>query len=71
MGKREEDYPQAELSIHPATEGSTMLNYRLGLVGTASKGSKERKGREKSLHSPVKSSIQQLEQAQLAIAELY
>jgi hypothetical protein len=40
-GKREENFPQAELSIHPTTEGSTMLTYRSGLVGTASKGSGE------------------------------
>jgi hypothetical protein len=48
-----------------------MLTYQLGLVGTASKGRGERKGREKELGSLVKSSIQQLEKAQLAIVELY
>jgi hypothetical protein len=68
MGKREEDYPQFKMSIHPTAEGSTTLTYRSRLMGTASKGSRERKGRAKELDSPVKSSIQQLEQAQLAIA---
>jgi hypothetical protein len=71
MGKREEDCPPAELSVHPTAEGSTTLTNWSGLVGTTSKGSGGRKGREKALGSPVKSSIQQLEQAQLAIAELY
>jgi hypothetical protein len=40
-GKREEDFPQAEMSIHPTTEGPPTLTYRSGLVGTASKGSRE------------------------------
>jgi len=70
-GKKEEDCHQDELSIHPTTKGSTTLTYQSRLVGISSKGSGERKGREKELGSPVKSSIQQLKQAQLAKAKLY
>jgi hypothetical protein len=40
-GEREEDCPQAELSIHPVIKGSTTLTCQSGLMGTASKGSGE------------------------------
>jgi hypothetical protein len=39
MGKREEEHLQAELSVHPATQGSTRLTNWSELVGTTSKGS--------------------------------
>jgi hypothetical protein len=39
MGKKEEDRPPAELSVHPAAEGSMMLTNWSRPVGTTSKGS--------------------------------
>jgi hypothetical protein len=43
----------------------------LELVGTAGKGGRRRKGRTEEPGASVEKSAQQLEQAQIAIAELY
>jgi hypothetical protein len=66
-----EDHLPTELSAHPTAEEFTMHTTWLEPVGTTSRGSGRRKGKEKTPGSPVGSPIQQLERAQLAIAELY
>jgi hypothetical protein len=67
---REEDHFSVEPSVCQAIEGFAMLTHWSGLVGTADRGSGRQKEREKSPGLPVESPAQQLEWAQLAIAEL-
>jgi hypothetical protein len=67
----EGDRPKAEPKVRPACEESVMPTDRSQLVETADKGGKRGKGRSKSSGSSVGNSAQQLEQAQIAIAELY
>jgi hypothetical protein len=67
----EGDHPKAEPKVCPACEESVMPTDRSQLVETADKGGKRGKGRSKSSGSSIGNSTQQLEQAQIAIAELY
>jgi hypothetical protein len=67
----EGDHPKDELSVHPTLEESIMPTNCSELVGTAGKGGRRRKGRVEEPGASVQNFAQQLEQAQIAIAELY
>jgi hypothetical protein len=71
MEKGEEDHLPAGLSARPPPEEPAMLTNWSEPVGTTGRGGGRRKGREKHRALPSKVPAQQLEQAQLAIAELY
>jgi hypothetical protein len=57
--------------VHPTLEEPVMPTNRSKLVKTAGKGGRRRKGRAEELRSSIKNFTQQLEQAQIAIANLY
>jgi hypothetical protein len=67
--KGEENHLSVKMKVRPAPEGSAMPTAWSGMVGTTSGGNGRRQ--EKAPGPPVESPTQQLEQANLAIAELY